>query len=76
MKESKCNDKEDHLEESDKDVGWRNHQSNDTKYCRNRSLKNGQSETVQTIPDSVIRSSFTVQVMIGDVGGKVNREPE
>ena len=43
VKESKCDDKKDHLEEGDKDVGWRNHESNDTKdrgYC---SLKNWQS---------------------------------
>ena len=76
MEEAESDDQENHLEEGDEDVGWSNHETHHPQHGGDGALQYGQPQAVQTVPHSVVRAALAVQVVVGDVSGEVNREPE
>ena len=75
VKEAEGDDEEDHLEEGDEDVGGSNHQSDHAEDGGDGALQDGQPQSVQAVPHSVVRSPLAVQVVVRDVGGEVDRKP-
>ena len=74
MEKAERDDQEDHLEERDEDVGGSDHEADDAEDCGHGALEDGQAEAVETVPDSVIRSSGTVQIVIRNMSSKVHGE--
>jgi len=71
---TKQDDKEDHLEESYKDVGGSNHETDDTKDGGNGTLHNGKSKSVEAVLYFIIRSALTIKIVVRYVSRKINRK--
>ena len=76
VQRSKGDYQEDHLEEGDEDVGGRNDEPDDPEDGGDGALDDGQAEAVQTVLHALIRAALAIQVVVGDVRGKVHREAE
>ena len=76
MDSTKQDDKEDHLEESYKDVGGSNHETDDTKDGGNGTLHNGKSKSVEAVLYFIIRSALTIKIVVRYVSRKINRKSE
>ena len=74
VEEAERDDKENHLEESDKNVGGGDHETNNTEDCGHGALEDGQAEAVEAVPDSVVRAAGAVQIVIRNVSSEVHRK--
>ena len=74
MEEAKRDDKENHLEESDKNVGGGDHETNNAEDCGHGALEDWQAEAVEAVPDSVVRAAGAVQIVIRNVSSEVHRK--
>ena len=74
VQEAESDDQEDHLEEGDEDGGGGDHETHHPQHGGDGALEDGETQSVETVPDPVVWSPFTVQVVVGDVGGEVNRK--
>ena len=66
---------EDHLEEGDEDVGGRYDEPDDPEDGGDRALDDGKAEAVEAVLHPLVGRSLAVQVVVGDVRSKINREP-
>ena len=74
MEKAERDDQEDHLEERDEDVGGSDHEADDAEDGGHGALEDGEAEAVEAVPDSVIRATGTVQIVIRNVSSKVHGE--
>ena len=74
MEEAERDDQQNHLEESDENVGGSDHEADNAEDGGHGALEDGQAEAVEAVPDSVIWTSGTVQIVIRYVSSKVHGE--